>query len=73
MSQPLMLKLDDLKSRNRVFGVPPTVDELLNPSEEREMEDSPFDSQDPVSDDDDDGDDESASVTRSTERIMSAN
>ena len=43
-----MLKLDNLKSRNRIFGVPPIVDELLNPSEEREMEDSPFDSQDPV-------------------------
>jgi len=26
----------------------PIVDEFLNPSEEREMEDSPFDSQDPV-------------------------
>jgi len=43
-----MLKLDDLKSRNRIFGVPSIVDEFLNPSEEREMEDSPFDSQDPV-------------------------
>jgi hypothetical protein len=41
-----MLKLlNDLKSRNRIFRA--TVDELLDPSE-REMEDSPFDSQDPV-------------------------
>jgi len=44
----LMQTIDNLKSRNRIFGVPPTVDELLDPAEEREVEDSPFDSQDPV-------------------------
>ncbi|KAG1796120.1 hypothetical protein EV424DRAFT_1353272 [Suillus variegatus] len=40
--------LNDLKSQNHIFGVLPTIDELLNPVEEKEVEESLFDSQDLV-------------------------
>ncbi|KAG1767808.1 hypothetical protein EDD22DRAFT_741963, partial [Suillus occidentalis] len=33
----LMDSIDELKSRNRIFGKPPTVEELLDPVEEREV------------------------------------
>ncbi|KAG1764954.1 hypothetical protein EDD22DRAFT_951411 [Suillus occidentalis] len=33
----LMDSIDELKSRNRIFGKPPTVKELLDPVEEREV------------------------------------
>jgi len=37
----LMLSVKTLKSRNRIFGHLPTIEELINPSEERESEDNP--------------------------------
>ncbi|KAF8140331.1 hypothetical protein EV363DRAFT_1152947 [Boletus edulis] len=42
----LMESVNELKSKNRIFGSPPTVDELLDPTEEREMEEPRFDEND---------------------------
>ena len=39
----LMQSVDELKSRNRIFGSPPPTDELLDPVEEREMKEPRFD------------------------------
>ena len=36
-----MQLVDNLKERNRIFGKLPTIDELLDPAEERDMGESP--------------------------------
>jgi len=36
-----MQSVDNLKERNRIFGKLPTIDELLDPAEERDMGESP--------------------------------
>ncbi|KAF8997433.1 hypothetical protein BDQ17DRAFT_1429115 [Cyathus striatus] len=38
----LMESVKELKRRNRIFGPPPTLDNLVNPQEEQEVGDSPY-------------------------------
>jgi hypothetical protein len=43
VEKELMASVEDLQKRNRIFGKPPTLEELLNPVEENtQLEDSPY-------------------------------
>ncbi|KAF8980840.1 hypothetical protein BDQ17DRAFT_1438749 [Cyathus striatus] len=37
-----MASVKELKQQNRIFGALPTLDELVNPQEEREVGESPY-------------------------------